>query len=80
MDLKDQLPPSFAEEVTEAQRSEMFDTYTKLFSDLTGPGIQPLTPRPALHKTVEPFQSYFLLPLFKRNVLPDAASQFPGCF
>lgn len=75
VDLKDQLTPSFADEETDTQRREMLVTYTKLFSDLTGAGIHPLTPRPVL-KPFQPVSStpHFLLPLFQRNVLPDVTS------
>lgn len=70
-----QLTPSFKEEETEAQRSEMLVTYAKLSSDLTGPGVQPLTPSPALSTIqVNPSSPRFLLPLFKSNVLSDGAS------
>lgn len=85
MDLKNQLMPSFAEEETEAQRREMLTTYTQLFHGLMGPGIQYLTPSSVL-STKELSPSSRFLPfhifssLFLKDVLPDVASKFSGCF
>lgn len=79
MDLNYQLTPSFQEEETEAQRSEILVTYTELLSDLPGPGIQPLGPRPVLStEQLNPSSPHLLLPLLKRNTLPDGASQCPA--
>ena len=70
---KNQLKPSFAEEVTEVQRSEVLSTSTQLFRGLMRPRIQLLTPSPG-HPTKElsPSSQFLPLHIFSSPFLKEA--------